>query len=130
MESKHFNKFKGAFPPHCIAGTKGSEFHKDLNISESDFIVQKGKDPLVEQFSGFGNPDLLQILKSLGAQEVYVVGLAYDFCVGSTAVDSKANGFETFVVKNLSRGISDETMSEMEKKFKEVGINVIEIALS
>jgi nicotinamidase-related amidase len=95
-----------------------------LLIQPSDYIIQKGTDPLIESFSGFGNPVLLILLKSLGVKKVYCVGLAYDFCVGSTAIDAFSNGFEVVVVKNLSRAAFEETTKEMECKFVELGVQV------
>jgi nicotinamidase-related amidase len=64
-------------------------------------------------------------LKEKNVGRVYVVGLAYDYCVGWTAVDAKKNGFETYVVKDLSRGISEETTKEMERRFEELGIYLV-----
>lgn len=119
---------KGAFPSHCVQGTKGCDFHQDLDSSNPDLIVQKGQNRLVESFSAFGNKDLLPFLKSKNIGTVYVCGLCYDFCVGSTAVDAAKNGITTYVLYDASKSISEPTTSIMEKRFSEHGVKVINTA--
>ncbi len=118
-------KWKGAFPPHCVQGTPGANLHPDLKIIKNEVIIQKGQDKYKESFSGFGNPQLEQVLKEKNITKVFVVGLAYDFCVGSTALDSKKAGFDTYVIKDASRGISQPTLDDMENRFKNAGITII-----
>ena len=103
----------------------GAEFHKELDISNVDYIAQKGQNRLVESFSAFGNNGLLDFIKSKSIGRVFCCGLAYDFCVGSSAVDAAKNGLETFVIRDASRAISKETSEAMENQFTQYGVKVI-----
>ena len=82
----------------------------------------KGENKIVESFSGFGNPLLREILDKEEINQVFILGVAYDFCVGSTALDSAGCGFKTIVIRDLTRGITNETSCEMEQKFKQAGV--------
>ena len=62
-----------------------------------------------DQYSGFGNPDLKASLLEKGITRVFVVGLAYDYCVGETAIDSSLAGFETFFVTDATKPVGEET---------------------
>ena len=82
------------WPPHCIIGTKGAEFHKNLITNKASFIIRKGFRKNIDSYSGFFENDRVTstgldgILKSLKINRVFVVGLALDFCVQYTAIDS------------------------------------------
>lgn len=82
------------WPKHCVQGTKGAEFHPDLTVLSTDTIVNKGTLERVDSYSGFGShpevTELEKILRENHIQTVYCVGLAYDYCVGSTALDAAA----------------------------------------
>ena len=107
------------WPPHCIIGTKGAEFHKDLNTNNANFIIRKGFRKDIDSYSGFYENDrttstgLSGILKNLKTSRVFVVGLALDFCVQYTAIDSANLGYETFVIKgatlpvNIGNSVTD-----------------------
>ncbi|NND85404.1 MAG: isochorismatase family protein, partial [Acidimicrobiia bacterium] len=103
----HFARDGGVWPVHCVGGTVGSAFHPDLDIIEGAPIVRKGvggedgysgftmRDPL----SGEAIPtDLADEIRTRGATEVVVVGLALDYCVRDTALDAARLGFDTTVV--------------------------------
>ena len=64
---------------------------------------------MIDAYSGFGNPELLETLKEKGITRVFCVGLAWDYCVGSTAVDGSLNGFETFFVTDATRPVAEES---------------------
>jgi nicotinamidase/pyrazinamidase len=81
------------WPTHCVQGTPGAQFHKDLVINHtSDVIVNKGLLERVDSYSGFGShpekTELEAVLKKADISTVYCVGLAFDYCVGSTAFDA------------------------------------------
>jgi nicotinamidase/pyrazinamidase len=118
--------WRGKFPPHCIIDSFGAELHKDLNLSGKEFIIKKGDNKYKESFSGFENPKLAEKLKGEDIKEVFVVGLAYDFCVGHTALDSKLLGYETYVISDASRGISDSTIKSTDEEFNLAGVKVIQ----
>ncbi len=119
-------KWRGAFPPHCIQGTTGADFHEELKIKGNEQIIRKGENKLKEAFSGFSNPLLEETLRKEAVERVFVVGLAYEFCVAYTAVDSKIFGFETFVIADACRGITESSINSMNTKFCELGVNIIQ----
>eukprot|EP00744_Colponema_vietnamica_P027045 GILI01040373.1.p1 GENE.GILI01040373.1~~GILI01040373.1.p1 ORF type:complete len:206 (-),score=47.84 GILI01040373.1:100-717(-) len=113
------------WPVHCVQDTPGASFHDDLCVGESDVIVRKGLMSRVESYSGFGSlPEktpLEDTLRQNGIDEVFVCGLATDYCVGSTAVDALQLGFKVVLIEDASRGISEEGIAKMKTKIAELG---------
>lgn len=103
------------WPDHCIAETPGAELHKDLdfNLIKGDFyIFKKGLDAMGgHKYSGFDAEGLSDFLKEKNVTEVIVTGLATDYCVKETALDSVKNGFTTSLVWDACRGISEDLTS-------------------
>jgi nicotinamidase/pyrazinamidase len=99
------------WPDHCIWETKGAEFSEQLEIPHNELVIRKGYDPKIDSYSGFVEADrktrtgLAGYLKERGFTRAFVAGLATDFCVGWTALDAKAAGFETIVIEDACRGI-------------------------
>ena len=116
---------QGAFPSHCVIGTLGSNIHSELNSSNVDLVIKKGQNKFIESFSAFGNKDPIDFLKSNSIFRVFVCGLAYDFCVGWTAVDAAKIGLSAFVLHDATRAISKETTDIMEENFKQNGVKII-----
>jgi nicotinamidase/pyrazinamidase len=118
------------WPDHCVQYSNGSDFHPDLKIDSSMFIFTKGENKEVDSYSGFYDNDhksstgLGEFLKDCNVDVVDVVGLAFDFCVGYTALDSKKLGFETTVLKDLTKSISNETEKDMIDKLKKANIKI------
>ena len=89
------------WPDHCVQGSFGAEFHKDLNLEKVTHIVQKGKNPEVDSYSGFQDnnqlvkTDLEDYLKFKDIELVEIVGLALDYCVKYTCIDAANAGFIT-----------------------------------
>lgn len=85
------------WPVHCVQGSTGAKFHKNLNVRPNDIIVSKGTYERVDSYSGFGSlpevTELEKILRENHIERVYCVGLAYDYCVGATALDAAARNF-------------------------------------
>lgn len=69
-------------------------------------MISKGTDIDVDAYSGFGSEQLNQKLIEFNAKEVYVVGLAFDFCVGYTALDAKKRGYDTYIVREGTKPVS------------------------
>lgn len=117
------------WPDHCVQGTFGAEFHKDLIVQENDTIIRKGTNEYIESYSAFGtypeDTGLNKILEKNDINTVYVVGLAYDYCVGHTALDALKNGYKTYVITDLTRSVAAETEIEMVKKLKDANCNFI-----
>lgn len=127
------------WPDHCVQGTPGAEFHPDLAdvVNRASLIVRKGMNPDVDSYSAFFENDqttstgLAGYLRDKGIQRVFCVGLAYDFCVGFSALDAKRSGFEAVVVRDLARPIaapvSDNQTTEdvMNDKLAQAGVSLV-----
>ncbi|MCH9851985.1 MAG: bifunctional nicotinamidase/pyrazinamidase [Alphaproteobacteria bacterium] len=100
------------WPDHCIQGSKGAEFHADLNSDRADLILRKGYHSSIDSYSAFQENDkqtltgLTSYLKERGINKLYLTGLATDFCVYFSAIDAVARGFETLVILDACRGIN------------------------
>ncbi|AZB26327.1 MULTISPECIES: bifunctional nicotinamidase/pyrazinamidase [Chryseobacterium] len=100
------------WPDHCVQGTFGAEFHKDLNQSKVTHIIQKGKNIEIDSYSGFQDNNhfmktgLDDFLKYHDIQLVEIVGLAMDYCVKYTAQDAVANGYVTCLHFNGTRAVN------------------------
>ena len=102
------------WPNHCVQGTPGAAFHPGLNTERAKLVVRKGFHRDVDSYSGFLEADrttttgLAGYLKEKGLRELFVCGLATDFCVGWTALDARATGFEVAVIEDACRAIDLE----------------------
>lgn len=122
------------WPDHCVQGSRGADFHPDLNTQLFDLIVRKGTSSDVDSYSAFLDNDrktktgLDGYLSSLGADEVYLCGLATDFCVYYSAMDARAFGFNTKVIIDACRGIDMPagTVSRVLDEMRKAGIHIIE----
>ncbi len=122
--TKHFKEFGGAWPPHCIQGTKGARFHPDLQLPKDAVILSKGMDPDQDSYSGFQayngqGRDLESVIRDLGIDEIFLCGLATDYCVRATALDASRRGIRVRVLEDAIRGVdikpgdSDAAIQEM-----------------
>jgi nicotinamidase/pyrazinamidase len=109
----------GPWPEHCVAGTPGAELHPALRGMRIDVVVDKGKDPGTEGYSGFDGTGLAQLLRSRGVDRVTVAGLATDYCVRATALDALREGFDVTLDTQASRGI-DARPGDVERALDEV----------
>ena len=124
-DTVHFKKW----PPHCIQDTPGADFHPKLDTSRIKKVFLKGTKNKDDGYSAFEatNADLLKFLKKEGVADLYVCGLATDYCVKATAEDADKNGFETFVVEDAVAAV-DKKPGDGEKALKEMahaGITLI-----
>ena len=94
----------GPWPPHCVAWTRGAAFHNDLCVPIHPWIVDKatGHD---EALSAFDGTDLAERLRARAVERLFVVGLATDYCVRTTALDGLSLGFEVVVVTDAVRPV-------------------------
>ncbi len=122
-----------AWPDHCVQGTQGAEFAADLDQSKFTRIFPKGTDALIDSYSGFFENDhrkatgLQAYLVENQVQQVFVMGLATDYCVKFTALDSINCGFKTFLIQDGCRGVN-LWATDCEKAIQEMtqaGIRVI-----
>jgi nicotinamidase/pyrazinamidase len=99
------------WPIHCVQGTRGAEFHPELDTSAIARVFRKGVDPTVDSYSGFfdnehrNSTGLGEYLTERGVTEVYICGLATEYCVKSTALDAVDCGFKTYLVEDACRGV-------------------------
>jgi nicotinamidase/pyrazinamidase len=99
------------WPDHCVQGSSGAAFHPGLDLRPVRFIVRKGMTAGLDSYSAFYENDrktptgLGFLLKGLGVREVYLTGLATDYCVFYSAMDAADEGFETHVVIDGCRGV-------------------------
>ncbi|MGH9921004.1 MAG: nicotinamidase [Nitrososphaerales archaeon] len=96
----------GPWPPHCIQNTPGASFHPSLAIPSDAEVIDKGTLQAEDAYSGFQGTDLARKLRGLRVKQIYVAGLATDYCVKNTVIDGAAQGFETYVVADCVRGVN------------------------
>jgi len=122
------------WPDHCVQGSPGAEFVKGLNMSQVIKVFQKGTDKNIDSYSAFFDnahkkaTGLGDFLKMKDVSEIYVTGLATDYCVKYTALDAVQLGFKVFVIKEACRGVNME-MNDTEKacdEMKKAGVHIIE----
>lgn len=131
------------WPDHCIQNTKGAAFRSDFNISDDDLIIQKGTNTEIDSYSGFYENDkktkprfdngntLTDTLKEYNIATIFIVGLAYDFCVGWHALDARKEGFEVTIIKDATRSIAipsgngKTTESLMDNQLLESNVQII-----
>ncbi len=117
--------FDKDWPPHCVQGTPGADFPKELNTEKIKATFTKGYETTCEAYSAFKSPGLLQFLRQAGVQELDIVGLATEFCVKATALDAVTNGFMTRVIAAACRGIGPN--KSVFKEMEEAGISIVHI---
>jgi nicotinamidase/pyrazinamidase len=99
------------WPDHCVQGTDGAALSKDLAVPQAELIIRKGFHADVDSYSAFTEADgktttgLAAYLKARDVKQLFLAGLATDFCVAWSALDARKAGFETYVVEDACRGI-------------------------
>lgn len=115
------------WPDHCVQGQKGAEISKELNTLKVEAIFRKGTDPEIDSYSGFfdngkkKSTGLADYLKGRGVEEVFLGGLAADFCVGFTALDAIEQGFKLFLIEDATRPIDEKGWEEMKSQIIKKG---------
>jgi nicotinamidase/pyrazinamidase len=120
----HFQAYGGVWPPHCVQGTRGAEFHPGLKPPAGAEVVSKGMDPTRDSYSAFQAEDpagqpFPAVLTSRGVRRLYVGGLATDYCVRASVLDALNAGFEVVVLGDaigavdLKPGDGARAMEEM-----------------
>ena len=105
-KTKHFQAFGGTWPVHCVQGTHGAEFHQDLSDDPRVTIISKGMNESADGYSGFDGTNLAQLLREEGVNEVWVGGLATDYCVKHTVLDALREGFEVKALADAMRAVN------------------------
>jgi nicotinamidase/pyrazinamidase len=122
------------WPDHCVEGSMGSGFNSDLQAEKADLIIRKGRNAGMDSYSAFYENDrktptgLEGYLENHGIRTVYLCGLALDWCVYFSALDSIQHSFDTYVIMDLTRAVDLPAGYAFEKEgeMKKAGINLIE----
>lgn len=103
-QTVHFQKW----PVHCVQNSKGAEFHPQLHSAKIQQVFLKGTDNKDDGYSAYEatNSNLQEYLKSKGVTEIYVTGLATDYCVRASALDAAKNGLTTYVVTDAVAAVN------------------------
>lgn len=123
------------WPAHCVQGSRGAEFHPALSLPRAELVLRKGFRREIDSYSAFFENDrvtatgLAGYLRERGLRRVFLVGLAYDYCVGFSALDARRLGLEAFVLGDACRAIGlNGSVESMEEKFASAGVNVVNCA--
>ncbi len=121
------------WPAHCVQGTPGAEIHSGLYLPQAELILRKGFRPQVDSYSAFFENDrttptgLAGYLRERGLTRVFLAGLAYDYCVGYSALDARRLDFPAVVLRDACRSIDLEgSVAAVEAQFAEAGVAVID----
>jgi nicotinamidase/pyrazinamidase len=120
--------YHDSWPPHCVAGSTGAEFHPALDTSRVDAVVSKGRHSAA--YSGFEGVDdagagLADVLASREVEDVDVCGLATDYCVRATALDAAGLGLPTRVLLGLCAGVDPGTTSRALADLEAAGVSTV-----
>src|ERR1700704_4772033 len=120
------------WPDHCVQGTPGADLHKDLRIPHAELIIRKGYRKHMDSYSAFYEADgktptgLTGYLRDRGLTQVFLVGLATDFCVAWSALDARKAGFGALVIEDACRGIdADGSLAQAWKDMLGAGVKRI-----
>lgn len=139
-----FTENGGLWPKHCVKNTNGWEIHKDI-VYPKDIIIEKGSNPDKDSFSGFyigksnnGNNDnnndnnnndmltpLHEMLQNWNITELYICGLAYEYCVYETVMDAIEFGYKCYLIENAVKGIDSDNIDKCRNSMIEKGVILI-----
>ena len=110
-KTSHFKSYGGVWPEHCVQHTHGAAFRADLQLSGGEIVLSKGMEADEDSYSAFHGKDetgtpLAPLLRRLGVEQIFVGGLATDYCVKETALDGMKQGFQVAVLGDASRGVN------------------------
>jgi nicotinamidase-related amidase len=130
------------WPEHCVAESPGAEIIPEMNTTLADLIVHKGMRAEVEMYSvfadSFGNCDpgtnchsvsldVAARLRDESITDVFVVGLAGDYCVKETAVDAIKAGFRSWVIEEGTKCVMPDSWKGVEDELKKAGVAVVSV---
>jgi nicotinamidase/pyrazinamidase len=123
------------WPDHCVQGTNGAQFHPALNLQQAEIILRKGFTPQIDSYSAFFENDkvtstgLGDYLRDQNITRVFLVGLAYDYCVGFSALDARRLRFEAVILRDACRAINLEgSVARIEAEFENAGVTLMQSA--
>ena len=120
------------WPDHCVQGSTGAAFHRDLESTRAELIIRKGYDPAIDSYSAFYENDrttatgLTGYLRTRGFERVFMAGLATDFCVAFSAIDAAREGFDVVVIEDACRAIDlDGSLAAAKTQMAEAGVRLV-----
>lgn len=119
------------WPDHCVQGSKGADLADTLNKKSIAAIFRKGMHRRVDSYSGFYDngkkyhTGLASYLRSMGVKELFVCGLAADYCVYYTAKDARNEGFRTYYITDATKYIAADTYKKAISDLSEIGVHLI-----
>jgi nicotinamidase/pyrazinamidase len=120
------------WPDHCVQGSRGAEFHRGLDIPHAQLVIRKGFHPGIDSYSAFRENDrrtatgLAGYLRERGFRRVALCGLATDYCVCFSALDARAEGFDTEIVLDACRGIDlNGSLSQALATMRDAGVRLL-----
>ncbi len=135
IKTKHFKDFGGVWPVHCLGNTRGAAFHPDLKLPKEAILLYKGMDPEEDCYSSFSAQDLsgqplFKLLKRMAIKEIYIAGLATDYCVKFTAIDALKHSFKVKILTDAIKGVDlkPKDSAEAIKKITKMGAKKIKLA--
>lgn len=130
------------WPPHCIQGTDGQHIDSRVDVPLSGVIVRKGINTVIDSYGAFVNnvgsrtndtQDLQELtenslnlmLKEQCVHEVFLVGLAFDYCVYNTAIQAAERGYDTYIIKDVTRSVDPSTDASHIAELQKHGVKMI-----
>jgi nicotinamidase/pyrazinamidase len=122
------------WPDHCVQGSAGAEFHRELETARASLVLRKGIHRDIDSYSAVYENDrntptgLAGYLRERGLKTLFFAGLAFDFCVRYSAEDARWAGFETVVIEEACRSIDlDDSVAATRHSLKSLGILMVGI---
>jgi nicotinamidase/pyrazinamidase len=118
----------GPWPVHCVRDSPGAQLHPAIDADRIDAIVDAGREPEHEGYSGFEHTDLERVLRDHDVDRVHVGGLALDYCVKATALDARRAGFDVVLHRGATRAI-DAQPGDRERalaELREAGVEIVD----
>ncbi|KAF7559759.1 hypothetical protein G7046_g4396 [Stylonectria norvegica] len=119
------------WPIHCVQGSPGAALVPELDVGLVDRVLEKGMDPALEMYSAFYDPfrvcdtGLAERLREEAVTDVFVVGLAGDYCVKATAEHAVQEGYRTFIVSEGTRPVMPDRWDECQREMQAKGIKMV-----
>jgi nicotinamidase/pyrazinamidase len=121
------------WPDHCVQGSQGAELHRDLQLPQAELILRKGFRRAIDSYSAFFENDrttatgLAGYLRERNLTRVFLAGLAYDYCVGYSALDARRLGFDAIILRDACRAIDlNGSVPAIESQFAQAGVRLID----
>ncbi|HEX3044085.1 MAG TPA: isochorismatase family protein [Bacillota bacterium] len=118
---------EGSWPVHCVANTRGADFHSDLEFTLNAIVIDKGIDGTVDSLSGFSGTKLGECLHKFKVDTVYIAGLPTDYSVKATALDAVKEGFTVYLIDSACRGLDQPagSLAQALEEMNRAGVKTI-----